>query len=170
MEDDNILKVTVDPVDVAMKLAAYGVFVASVFDLRYLAIKCNAKPLPLAKLSVDHLKVKLVENYRLEELRLRSKRLKESDIKYAAKSVRVPIELFKLFEEKLKDPSSNVRKFIDAHCKEYLNKPFRFENLDKSETPATTNGAENKRLLSKPSIYVVASAEKCKKALSQIRQ
>lgn len=155
-----------------MKLTAYDVFVASVFDLRYLAIKCDSRALPLHILSFEHLKIKLSENYRLERIRWKKTCLQESDVKYAAKSVRVPIELFKLFEEKLKDASSNndIQKFIDEHCKEYLNKSFRTEHLAKNESAANVDEVQTGKLLLKPTICMISSAEMCEEALRQIRE
>lgn len=166
------MKVTVGPVAVAMQLAVYGVYVASVFDLRFLAVKCGSKPWPLPKLSVQHLNVKLSENYRLEQMRWRGMHSSNSDVKYAAKSVRVPIELFKLFEDKLKDPScdKNVQKFIDDHCKEHLNKSFQFENLPKNESIVNVDEKQIKVLLPKPIICTVGSVEKCEKAIRQLRE
>lgn len=166
------MKVTVDPIDVARKLTVYGVLVGSVFDLRYLALKCDSRALSLPRLSVDHLKVKLSENYRLEQVRWKGNRLKEADVKYAAKSVRVPIELFKLFEEKLKDPSADndVQKFIDEHCSRFLNKSFRAENLAKNETEGDVDAVQNERPCPKPSVCMISTAEKCEKALRQIQQ
>lgn len=156
----------------AKKLTDYGVCVESVFDLRYLAKKCNSKELSLMELSTEHLKVKLNEDYRLERSRWKRNNFSESDVNYAAKCVRVSIELFKLFEEKLKDPSSNndVQKFIDEHCKQYLNKYYRSENLIKNGMPANANGAENEILLPKPSIRVIATAETCDVVVQQIRE
>lgn len=159
---------TVGPVSLAMQLSVHGFLLASVFDLRYLAIKCNLQAWPLTKLSVEHLKVKLSEDYRLEQVRWKGKNLRDGDVKYAAKSVRVPIELFKFFMEKLKDPSSDdnsVQKLITDHCKEHLNKSFRTENLAKNETAVNVDAA----LLPKPNICLINSVE-CEKALQQIRE
>lgn len=155
-----------------MKLTAYGVFVASVFDLQYLATKCDSKAWSLQQLSVEQLKVKLTENYRLEQARWKGKHLTASDVNYAAKCVRVPIELFKIFEERLKDPSSDndVHKFIDEHCKDHLNKYYRKENLAKNQTAANVDGVQNEKLLPKPIICMIATAETCKTALLQIRE
>lgn len=152
-------------------MISYGVFVASVFDLRYLAAKCGSQAQSLRDLSVEHLKVKLAENYRLEQVRWK-RNLAQGDVNYAAKSVRVPIELFKTFEEKLKNSSSDndVRKFIDEHCKGYLNKYYRRENLAKNQTAANAEGVQNEKVLPKPSICMIRTAEECKTALLQIRE
>lgn len=154
-----------------MQLTVHGVLVASVFDLRYLAIKCNLPPWPLMKLSVEHLKVKLSEDYRLEQVRWKGKHVRDSDVKYAAKSVRVQIELFKFFEEKLKNSSAeasySLQKFIADHCKEHLNKSFRSIGLTKNEATVNADGA---RILTKPEISLINSVESCGEALQQIRE
>ena len=167
MEDENILKVTVNPVSVAMELTDYGVFVASVFDLRYLATKCGSQAWTLPRLSVEQLKVRLTEDYRLDQVRWTRKNFAKSDVNYAAKEVRVPIELFKIFEEKLKDPSTDddVRKFIDKYCKEYLNKSYRKEIAAKKETAAEV---QTEIILPKPRISLITTAEECKTAVEQL--
>lgn len=155
------MKVTVDPVSVAMKLVAYGIFAASVFDLRYLASKCNSQALSIAELSLEHLKVQLVNCNQGDQKRWMRKRLTENDVICAANNVRVPIELFKLFEEKLSDPTSgkDVHKFIDEHCKEYLNKFYSNENLDENQM---------EKLLPEPSICMINTVEQCKTAVEQL--
>lgn len=155
-----------------MQLTVHGVLLASVFDLRYLAIKCGLQPWPLHKLSIEHLKVKLSEDFRLEQVRWKGKHSRDSDVKYAAKSVRVPIELFKFFEEKLNGSSedNSLQKFIADHCKEYLNKSFRTGNSAKNEAEVNVDGTQSEVLLTKPKICLINSEMKCEEALWQIRE
>lgn len=155
-----------------MELTIYGVFVASVFDLQYLAAECDSKAWTLENLSIEYLKVKLKENYRMEQMRWKRNRLAEGDVNYAAKKVRVSIELFKMFQEKLKGSSTDndVQKFIDEHCKAHLNKYYRKEHVAKTKAEATVVEVQNERALPKPTISIIATVEAWQTALLQIRE
>lgn len=174
LEDEKIIKVGVDPYRSAIKLTDYGVRVASIFDVRYLAVQCNYKPLPLARLSLEHLHV------RLNEDRLRSEHLYR-DIEYAARIVRVQIELFKKFQEKLifdetapdTTPSVPIQKFIDEKCQPFLNKIYQFkrEQRDESKQPNTEDvKALAEELLRNQEVRVVNNAEDCRTVAGIIRK
>ncbi|KAL9889105.1 exonuclease 3'-5' domain-containing protein 2-like [Glossina fuscipes fuscipes] len=62
LEDKEIIKVGIDPSGDAQKLQEdYGIYVASTFDIRYLAVMIGCKPLGLEKLSRLVLNVDLIK-------------------------------------------------------------------------------------------------------------
>lgn len=155
-----------------MKLTSYGVYISGIIDLRYLARKCDALPGNLAMLSAEHLNVKLGEDHRLDEVRWKRNRknseLKSVDVNYAAKSVRVLIELFKKFEEKLSPPSGDVHQFIDEHCSAYLNKLYRYPKSLQKQTNAV-DGSQDRELV-KPEIHLIRTVEECQAVVRLIRE
>lgn len=156
-----------------MKLTTYGVYVAGIFDLRYLAEKCDSRdshPGNIAMLSIEHLNVKLGEDFRLDEMRWkRNRRIAEVDINYAAKSVRVAIELFKKFEEKLSPGANDVHTFIDEHCSAYRNKLYRYQKSAQKQTEAA-NGSQERELALKPEIHMIQTVQECQAVVCQIRE
>lgn len=122
LEDANIVKVGVAPLGDANYLVRdYGICVASTLDLRYLAIMCGHRPGGLAKLSEDHLNVKLDKNWRIRCSDWEASTLTSKQIEYAAKDAHVAIELFKKFANKLNPKSyfSNTTKYVEQFVNEY---------------------------------------------------
>lgn len=127
LEDENILKVGVEPAGDASYIARdYGVCVASTFDLRFMAVQSNCQSGGLAKLSAEHLNVKLDKNWHIRCSDWEAQNLTKNQLKYAASDAHVAIELFKVFAEKVKPKpvwwtmEKYVKEIIDLHCFKYL--------------------------------------------------
>lgn len=132
LEDEQIIKVGVAPSGDATYLAKdYGVCVASTLDLRFLAAQSQCRAGGLAKLSEDHLNVKLNKDWHIRCSDWEANTLNKVQIDYAAKDAHVAIELFKVFAEKLKPRPfwMNTKKYtdeiIDKHCFRYLDLHFK---------------------------------------------
>lgn len=131
LQDDNIIKVGVQPCSDAAYLAKdYGVCVASTLDLRYLAVECGYRPGGLAQLSMEHLKVQLDKNWRVRCSDWEAETLMNMQIEYAAKDAHVGVELFRKFADKLKpkklfeNHTKHLKAFIDEYCFKYLDASF----------------------------------------------
>lgn len=106
----------------------YGIAcVASTLDLRSLAKECGFKSRGLGGLAEEHLQVQLNKNRCICAGNWEHDTLPDLQIDYAAKDARVSLELFKVFEGKLKpkqiesDQKQHVQEFIEEYCVKYLN-------------------------------------------------
>lgn len=103
LEDENIVKVGVDPQNDSSQLYSdYGVAISSTLDLRFLAVMVGDKPEGLAKMSASLLNVQLDKNWRLVCSNWEGDTLTEQQIEYAAKDALVALEIFKKFSDKIK--------------------------------------------------------------------
>lgn len=95
----------------------YGVSVTSTLDLRHLAVKADAKPEGLAKMSKTHLNIDLNKNWRLSCSDWETNTLTDEQIKYSANDAHVAIELFRVFINKtgmhLNKTSTVYDEFLD---------------------------------------------------------
>lgn len=129
LEDESILKVGIQPyVDAKYLMHDYRIAgVASTLDLRLLAKECGFEALGLGGLAQEHLQVQLDKNRCICASNWEDNQLLDVQIEYAAKDARISLELFKVFEEKLKpkpidcDEKQHVQEFIEEYCKKYLN-------------------------------------------------
>lgn len=148
LEDESILKVGIQPyVDAKYLTHDYRIAgVASTLDLRSLAKECGFEALGLGGLAQEHLQVQLDKNRCICASNWEEFQLLNVQIDYAAKDARVSLELFKVFEEKLKpkpidcDEKQHVQEFIDEFCKKHLNfkgnpnkKPERVDIFENQE-------------------------------------
>lgn len=102
LEDDDVLKVGVDPHGDAMKLCHdYGVGVASTFDLRFLAAMTGRKPGGLANMSKSVLNVELDKHWRIVCSDWEAKDLSEKQLHYAANDSLVGVLIFKNLAKEL---------------------------------------------------------------------
>ncbi|XP_013099170.1 exonuclease 3'-5' domain-containing protein 2 [Stomoxys calcitrans] len=102
LEDENVLKVGVDPNGDAKKLCHdYGVGVASTFDLRFLAAMTGRKPGGLANLSKAVLNVHLDKNWRIVCSDWEATELTKTQLHYAANDAMVAVEIFKILSKEL---------------------------------------------------------------------
>lgn len=182
MEDEHIVKACVNQVgentfDVAVKLTEYGVNVASILDLRYLAQKCNYRPNKLSGLSKEHLKIQLSEHIRMEQRRWRDRtiNLDVRNIDYAAKIARVTIELFKKFENELMskerpNTSNGVQSFISEYCKPHLNQvyPNQMKKEIIKQTIETVN--QQKNGLTNQKVQIISNTRECQQVVGILQQ
>lgn len=127
----------------------YDIRVASAIDIKDIAKEANCPSDSSDMLSKIYLNVDLQTlDWRILNSNWRTLSLRE-EIDYAAKSVHVMIELFKLFEMKLvaEKYSGNRTKFIDGLCL----KDKQYNTLPKQD------------------IRIVNNAEECKAVIEQIR-
>lgn len=137
LEDESILKVGIQPhADARYLVQDYGITrVASILDLRALARECDCKASGLGALAEQILNVILEKNRCVCASNWEAATLTELQIDYAAKDARVGIEIFKVFQEKIKpkpidtDPKQHLQEFIDEVCTKYLNSK-RFSNKE----------------------------------------
>lgn len=146
LEDEEIIKVGVAPSGDANYLAKdYGVCVASTLDLRYLAAQCQCRAGGLAKLSEEHLNVKLDKAWHIRCSDWEANVLNKVQISYAAKDAHVAIELFKVFAEKLKprpfwmNTKKYVDEIIDQYCFSYLDLHFKAIHTTMMRAGGTSN-------------------------------
>lgn len=98
MENNDILKVGVVPLDDAKKLARdYGVCVASTLDLRHMARHFGHKPEGLAKMALQHLHVTMDKDWRISCSNWEGDTMTPRQIDYAAKDALVAVELYRHF-------------------------------------------------------------------------
>ncbi|XP_055322326.1 uncharacterized protein LOC129578174 [Sitodiplosis mosellana] len=180
LEDKNIVKVGVNVAEIAINLSKCGLYVASILDLRYLAQQCNYPPESLALLSASHLKVVLIENHRLERKHWTkpTNKLDIQNVEYAAKSVRVAIELFKKFENEIKsknlyhvhDLRHRVQMFINKNCKPHFNHIYQKKKENENQTTETVNVnvAQNDKPRNRE-IHVISNVEECRAVMKKLR-
>ncbi|KAL9873126.1 exonuclease 3'-5' domain-containing protein 2-like isoform 1-T1 [Glossina fuscipes fuscipes] len=102
LEDKEIIKVGIDPSGDAQKLQEdYGIYVASTFDIRYLAVMIGCKPLGLEKLSRLVLNVDLIKPWHISASNWEDKKLSDAQIEYAANAF-AGIDIFKHLSYRLK--------------------------------------------------------------------
>ena len=100
LEDRNIIKVGVVPIDDAKYLALdYGVHVVGTLDLRHLAKLRNFKTEGLGKMAKTHLNIEMDKHWRIRCSDWGSKVLTKDQVQYAACDAHVAIELFKILTE-----------------------------------------------------------------------
>uniref|UniRef100_A0A1I8M6E0 Exonuclease 3'-5' domain-containing protein 2 n=1 Tax=Musca domestica TaxID=7370 RepID=A0A1I8M6E0_MUSDO len=141
LEDDEVLKVGVDPHGDAKKLCHdYGVGVASTFDLRFLAAMTGRKPAGLANLSKSVLNVELDKHWRLVCSDWEATELSPKQLNYAANDALVAVEIFKkltkellpkqfwqLYKIDFETIRSRLDPFLEASFKEgYFNPSTKF--------------------------------------------
>lgn len=80
----------------------YDVFTRGTLDLRFLAEKCESRPLGLEWLSREHLGIQLDKGFSVNHYLWEIEELPSSLRSYAAKDAFVSIELFKYFLNRLK--------------------------------------------------------------------
>lgn len=125
MENDQILKVGVDPINDAMRLSDdYGLNVNSTFDLRFMAVLAECQPGTLAKMSEIFLDLKLKKGSdKALHFDWKKQILSEKQIEYAAKDVQAAIELFQVFGEILgeeKKEQLRIEFVISKYCSKFL--------------------------------------------------
>lgn len=116
------------------------------------------------RLSKEVLNVDLgVDDWRLLATDWTAVKVSDNALNYAAKTVQVTIELFKVFEEKLvKEKYSGDRgKFIDGICQAYSNEDFPKKNVNSSIENETISMSEQK-------IHLVENADECKAVVNQL--
>lgn len=148
--------------------ADYGVHVESAIDIQYLAKECKYPSNNLAQLSEKYLNIDIETlDWRLLHTDWRTNKCSHDAINYAAKFVRVTIELFKLFEKKLlaEKYSGDRIKFLDELCSSHSNenKPKTSEVVDEGQEINSTC------TLPKQEIRIVSNAEECKDVAVQLR-
>lgn len=182
MEDEHIVKACVNQVgentfDVAVKLTDYGVHIASILDLRYLAQMCNHRPNKLSGLAKVHLKIQLSEHLRLNQRfwRDRTVNLDVRNIDYAAKIARVTIELFKKFENELMSKElpntlNSVKAFISEYCKPHLNQvyPNQIKKDILKQTIEVVN--QQKNVLTSQEVQIISNTKECQQVVRILRQ
>ncbi|XP_037037106.1 exonuclease 3'-5' domain-containing protein 2 isoform X2 [Bradysia coprophila] len=132
LEDENIIKVGVVPIDDSKYLAQdYGIRVASTLDLRHLAKSLGYEPSGLAKLAEIHLSLKMNKNWRIRCSDWEARSLTDEQLGYAATDAFAAVEIFKTL-----NGHSDLRlKFVSKHslerdigdCGKYLN--LKFSNV-----------------------------------------
>lgn len=164
--------------DVVINLIDYGIRVESILDLRYLAQRLSYRTnhVKLPRMSVEHLKVKLEDDKMLEQMYWNEhQRLTDSQIKYAAKRVRVAIELFKKFENELMLKESTNGVLSREHLlAPYLNQVYPNQGI-KDGNSLTIESYERQRaveqkLLQNRKILLVSNTEECRAAVEQLRE
>lgn len=158
----------------------YGIsHIASTLDIRYLARDSGLMENNdgLAKLSETHLKVQLNKNRCINSLGWRDKNLLPVRIEYAANDVHASIELFKVFQMKLKPISSDcnqkthIQDFIKEYCVKHLNKKNRWAfnppKIDRSREKKSLNNPSES--VGDPTIHIVANVEECQIAVNEIK-
>lgn len=172
MEDKDILKIGVNPFEVALKLCDYDVRTESIFDLRYLAEMCNNRSAPLHMLSAEYLKVKLNDDFRLDQKHWKKEKslLKMQDINYAAKVGRATIGLFEKFKEKLmcdKPQTNDLQAFIDANVKPSLNKIYRYQKKNADENQIYKAPYDPIKC---NDVRVISDIDSCRAIVQQLRE
>lgn len=129
-----------------------------------MAKECNYQTGALDRLTRELLNVDLrVDDWRLGVTDWRADTFSDEALDYAAKTVQVSIELFKVFEEKLvKEKCSGDReKFISEICQQYLNEDF-------PKRKSKTNDQDVADTLPEQNIQIVSSAEECTATVKQL--
>ncbi|XP_026464756.1 exonuclease 3'-5' domain-containing protein 2-like [Ctenocephalides felis] len=130
LEDNNILKVGVAPIDDARYLANdFSIQMDGTSDLRHLAIAANKKPQGLANMSSDILGVTLDKNWRIRCSDWEAENLTKAQQEYAAGDALVAIELFKKLSSNLPNSSllfakSNYSRAADI-CRNFINIKYK---------------------------------------------
>lgn len=160
LEDDEVLKVGVDPHGDAKKLCHdYGVGVASTYDLRFLAATTGRKPEGLASMSKSVLNVVLDKHWRLVCSNWEDKELTDKQLQYAANDAFVAVEIFKKLSRELEPKNfwqlskssfdsirARVDPFLDVSFKEgYITS---VKNSKKNKNSASGTARKDKQLLS----------------------
>lgn len=133
-------------------------------DLRHLAKECNHQTTALNRLSKELLNVDLsVDDWRLLATDWKADKFSDDALSFAAKTVQISIELFKVFEDKLvKEKCLGDRtKFNDEICQQYLNEDFPKRKAENNDQDAT-------RTLPEQNIQIVNNAEECKATVGQL--
>lgn len=143
-------------------------------DLRYLAQinGRNHQTALLGDLAKKYLKIELAENHRLKRENWKKKKIQLNgrDIDYAAKTVRVAIELFKYLEN---ESANQLQSFIDGSCKPHLNHIFRYETKEgdqKQETNEDDQPQVTTNELLPIKVHLISNYTQCRDILQQFRE
>lgn len=171
LEDDDVIKVGIDPQGDAKKLALdYGVGVASTFDLRFLAALTGRKPEGLAKMSKSVLNVELDKHWRLVCSDWEGKELTEKQLNYAANDALVAVEIFKKLSNELipksfwqsKNDFDSIRlklePFYEVSFKDGFMTHFNLEKLSKKM--ATSKGLNERNSMKKSQVRGISTRSK----------
>lgn len=123
----------------------YGVCVGSTLDLRFLAVMAKCEPHGLAKLSQEHLNIKLNKDWRIRCSNWEARDLLPKQIDYAAKDAQVAIEIFKVLTKKLTQ-NNDFREVLDR-CYGFLD--MRFSHLPLIANASTSTVGQSKMSLNK---------------------
>lgn len=170
LEDPTILKVGGRiSGDVKRLKGDYDFNVKGTIHLQYLANECNYLADSVEQMTKTHLNIDISPlDWRLQLTDWRRKQLLSVDTNYAAKTVHVLIELFKVFEDKLlkEKCSGDWKQFIEL-CSPYLN-----EEYPKQESTVATNGEEIVQFgtLPEPTIRVASTVEECRNVIDELRR
>lgn len=172
------MKVGVNVAELAVNLSKYGLYIENILDLRYLAQKCNYPPERLALLAANHLNVTLTENHRLDHKHWTkpTDKLDIENVKYAAQSVHVAIELFKKFEIELTSkhlpsntPISNgLQVFIKEYCKPHLNHIYQRKKDENVEATAIADRGQIE-WQHRREIHVIGNVNQCQAVVKKLR-
>ncbi|KAL9873118.1 exonuclease 3'-5' domain-containing protein 2-like isoform 1-T1 [Glossina fuscipes fuscipes] len=144
LEDENIIKVGVDIVLDAKKLATdYGIKVVGAFDLRYMALMTRRKPEDLDSMSLAILNVKLEKDCGFDYY-WEAEELQKEEIEYAASRAYACVEIFKSLAFEL-DPVDlhqfpngnlskslfrlNISEFLDLHFGEWRKTTVQYSTI-----------------------------------------
>lgn len=147
--------------------ADYNLKVADTIHLQYLAIECKDRPGDLVQLAQTHLNIDIFPmDWRLRITDWKKDSYTCDDVSYAAESVHVLIELFKIFEEKLlkEKCSGDWNRFVEL-CSPYLN-----EEYPKHESNDAANGQDIGGTLPDPTIRVASTIDECKEVIEELHR
>uniref|UniRef100_A0A1B0GG39 3'-5' exonuclease domain-containing protein n=1 Tax=Glossina morsitans morsitans TaxID=37546 RepID=A0A1B0GG39_GLOMM len=132
LADKEIIKVGINPAEDARKLQGdYGIYVASTFDIRYLAAMIRCKPLGLEKLSRSLLNVDFVKPWYIARSNWEFDKLDDDQVEYAANDAFAGVEIFKHLANRLKP--RNYRNFTNTDFIAIKSKIEYLLDLDFSE-------------------------------------
>lgn len=138
LEDPDIIKLGVQPIDDAKKLLQdYAIKVNGTFDIRFLALLANHKAEGLAKLSKAILDIELDKNWRITCSDWEATALSSSQIDYAAKDAFVAIEIFKKLYHTIR-PNMNDSPSILKFCDQYTDISFKNKLAQMNLSPGSS--------------------------------
>lgn len=103
----------------------YGIRVDNWFDLRYMAVLAKCQPGKLRTMAENNLKLKLNDDCKVSDWDANP--LTDEQIEYAENDVKVSIELFKYFAERIYDghpfrgKEGRIQYVIDNFCSKFSN-------------------------------------------------
>lgn len=150
--------------------ADYDISVANTIDLRHLAKLCKYSASNLGDLTKTHLNTDIDSiDWRLKITDWKLDSFTRENVNYAAKTVHVVIELFKIFEEKLLEEkcSGDREQFIEL-CSSYLN-----DDYPKRKSNSANGNRENIQYGKLPDarcIRVASTIEECGAVVEELRR